>query len=493
MKKVMVDSGHYPNHANKGQTGYREYQGVWKISNYLKEFLEKQGVQADLTKTYEETFNNDRDLTIRGKKAQNYDLFISEHTNAHNDTSVRGVECFYDFSKPEDKIWAEELTKTISELMNNPNRGAKTRTYIENGKTLNYYGVIRGASATNCPHIFLIESGFHSNLIDEAFLKVDDNLKKIAEVQAKVICKILGVEYKEGDVLSYEKAINTLKTKVKLSDDTIKYLEDYSSGEDLVYKISQAVNGEEVVGKPKIDVPIPSKIKPIYKKYSDSIHEIKGEVEDLGIKIVDKKIWDITEITNIVNGTYYWHNPNGTTYATSILYQDGTTYQDVANHYYDFGTPQSVFIVYKDNVVDLKRINFLSELNLNKVRLVIGGLGLVNTQDKNFKYSPVAEGFKAGYRKQDNKWVNYSDVLRKTNKTVLGYNKRLNKIYLLVVKNVAHSDLINIITDNSSGEAYDFAISLDSGGSSFLDFNHQYIVQGEKSRRIHNVVGFGLD
>lgn len=197
MKKVMIDSGHFKSNSNKGQTGYYEHEGVWKISNYLKDILTLQGIQADLTKTYE----IDMELYLRGEKAQNYDLFISEHTNAHNDTSVRGVECFYDFSKPEDKFWAEELTKTISELMGNTNRGAKIRTYDTNGITYNYYGVIRGASATNCPHIFLIESGFHSNLIDEAFLKIDDNLKKIAEVQAKIICKILGVEYNNSTLL----------------------------------------------------------------------------------------------------------------------------------------------------------------------------------------------------------------------------------------------------------------------------------------------------
>ena len=487
MKKVMIDSGHYKGNSNKGQTGYYEHEGVWKISNYLKEILELNGVQVDFTKLYEEDLN----LYKRGQKAQNYDLFISEHTNAHNQ-QTRGVEVFYDFSKPQDKMYAEELALAVAKVMGNPSRGAKIRTYESNGKTYNYYGVIRGASATNCSHIFLIESGYHDNLEDEAFLKIDGNLHKIAQAQAKVILKILGIKYKEGDVLSYEKAINTLKTKVELDDTTIKYLEDYTYGEDLIYKISQAVNDEEVVGRPKVEIPIPSKTKPVYKKYNDSIHEIKGEVGDLGIKIVDKKIWDITEITNIVNGTYYWYNPDGTTYATSILYQDGKIYQDVANHYYDFGTPQSVFIVYKDNTVDLKRIKFLSELDLSKTRLVIGGLGLVNTQDKNFNYSPVTEGFKAGYRLQDNKWVNYSDVLRKTNKTVLGYNKRLNKIYLLVVKNVAHGDLIKIITDNSSGEAYDIAISLDSGGSSFMDADGKYVVQGENARRIHNVVGFSL-
>jgi len=64
--------------------------------------------------------------------------------------------------------------------MGNTNRGTKTRVYTEDGKIHNYYGVIRGAAATNCMHILLIESGFHENPIDEAFLKVDANLKKIA-------------------------------------------------------------------------------------------------------------------------------------------------------------------------------------------------------------------------------------------------------------------------------------------------------------------------
>ena len=31
------------------------------------------------------------------------------------------------------------------------------------------------------------------------------------------------------------------------------------------------------------------------------------------------------------------------------------------------------------------------------MRLAIGGVGLRNTQDTNFYYSPVTEGFKAGY------------------------------------------------------------------------------------------------
>lgn len=229
-----------------------------------------------------------------------------------------------------------------------------------------------------------------------------------------------------------------------------------------------------------------------YKRYNNGMTELKGSVKDLSVKIVDKIIWSITEYTNCVNGTFYWNNKDGTTYATSILYVNGITYQNTANHYFDFGTPQSVFIVYKDNTVGLKRIKFLSELDLSRVKLAIGGVGLRNTQDKTFCYSPVTEGFKAGYRQQDGKYVKYSDVLEKRNKTVLGYNKGLNKIYLLTVANVAHGTLINIISDNSTGEAYDIAISLDGGGSTFMDAKGNYVFEGESTRRIHNIIGFGL-
>lgn len=226
-----------------------------------------------------------------------------------------------------------------------------------------------------------------------------------------------------------------------------------------------------------------------FKKYKN-MTEIKGKAEDLCMRVVDKTIWNITEFTNCTNGTFYWYGADKKTYATSILYQDGKTYQDTANHYPDFGTPQSVFIVYKDNTVGLKRIKFLSELDLSKIKLVVGGVGLRNTLDSTFKYSPVTEGFKAGYRLQDGKWVNYSDVLAKRNKTVLGYNKRLNKVYLLTVGNASHGELLNIISDNSTGEAYDIAISLDGGGSTFMDANGEYVFKGENSRRIHNIIGF---
>jgi len=232
----------------------------------------------------------------------------------------------------------------------------------------------------------------------------------------------------------------------------------------------------------------PENSKTEFIRYNNGMTELKDSPEDLTNEIVDKKIWNITEFTNCVNGPFYWYNPDGTTYSTSILYEDGITYQGVANHYYNFGCPQSVFIIYKDGTVDMKRIYFLSELDLNKVRFAIGGVGLRNTQDANFYYSPVTEGFKKGTNKITGKEEDQSGVLEKRNKTVLGYNKRLNKCYLLTVPSISHGELLKLISIGE--EPYDIAVSLDGGGSTFMDANGKYVFQGQNSRRIYSILRF---
>lgn len=63
-----------------------------------------------------------------------YANFISEHTNA-NDGKTR-LEVFYDYSKPQDKEFAERLTKDVAAVMGNPNRGEKTIVYTEKRKNL---------------------------------------------------------------------------------------------------------------------------------------------------------------------------------------------------------------------------------------------------------------------------------------------------------------------------------------------------------------------
>jgi N-acetylmuramoyl-L-alanine amidase len=231
MIKVLIDPGHAPGNANKGPTGYYEYQGVWKISTYLKEILVSKGFQVDFTRTWEQ----DPALFERGQKAAGYDLFISEHTNAY-DGSTRGVEAYYDYTKPIDEEFAENMAAKVAAVMGNQSIGSKTRVYTEGGKIYNYYGVIRGAAATNCKHILLVESGFHDNLNDEAFLKLDSNLKRIAEIQAEVICEELWVKD-----MTIEEAEKIVQEKAQLDDNTMQYLKFYRYGDALIIKLAEAV------------------------------------------------------------------------------------------------------------------------------------------------------------------------------------------------------------------------------------------------------------
>ncbi|HAN09354.1 MAG TPA: cell wall hydrolase [Clostridiales bacterium] len=204
-KKIIIDPGHYKNCPNKGRNGYNEGNGVFKISTYLKQELDRHGFVTILTR---QDTTQEVSLTTRGKMAAGADLFISEHSNA-NDGTCRGVEVFYSIDLPDDKILAGNLSKSISSLMGNINRGAKIReSTVEKGE--DYYTVIDTAQDVGCKNVVLVENGFHDNLIDEAFLLKDNNLKLIAKIQAKVICDFFGVAYVEQAYTQLSRDIDIL-------------------------------------------------------------------------------------------------------------------------------------------------------------------------------------------------------------------------------------------------------------------------------------------
>ena len=184
--RVLIDPGHAPGNANRGPTGYFEYAGMWKLSNFLKEILTASGVHAQLTRQQ----TQDPPLATRGSMARGFDLFISQHSNGFNGT-VQGSECFFSVRQPENRAIAARFSADTARLMNHRDRGAKTK--VGNGG-LDFFGVIRSAVAAGCPRVFLMESGFHDNPIDEAFLLQDSNLRRLAEVQADIILDVLGAE-----------------------------------------------------------------------------------------------------------------------------------------------------------------------------------------------------------------------------------------------------------------------------------------------------------
>jgi hypothetical protein len=189
--KIMIDPGHGPGCVNGGPTGYLEHEGMWKLSGYLKTALERCGCEVALTRAESER----PELTERGNKAEGYDLFISEHSNAGGG---RGAEAYYSVRQPENQGMAAELAEAASAVLGSPGRGAKTKRST-NDPSYDYYTVIGYAVAAGCPKVFICENGFHDNAHDEAVLKQDGKLQEMAEAQAKVICAHLGVAYVGAD------------------------------------------------------------------------------------------------------------------------------------------------------------------------------------------------------------------------------------------------------------------------------------------------------
>ena len=50
-----------------------------------------------------------------------------------------------------------------------------------------YYGVLRGADDAGCPLFYIVENSFHTNPKSTEWLLKDENLKKLAQAQAKTI------------------------------------------------------------------------------------------------------------------------------------------------------------------------------------------------------------------------------------------------------------------------------------------------------------------
>lgn len=189
MSKVMIDPGHAPGNVNRGPTGYYEYAGNWQKANILKEALTRCGMAVGLTRAEQE----DPSLTARGSRAQGHDLFLSYHDNSGGGTA-RGCEVFYSVRRPGDKAFAAELSAAGAKCMGNPDRGAKVKESAKHPGE-DYYTVIDAAERTGCPHIVLLETGFHDNPADEAWLKDFYNLIALCEAHAVVICKQLGAAY----------------------------------------------------------------------------------------------------------------------------------------------------------------------------------------------------------------------------------------------------------------------------------------------------------
>lgn len=196
--KILLDAGHYGKfNQSPVVPEYWESDFTWKFHLLLKSELEEYGFTVDTTR-------DDKDVNLavydRGLLAKGYDLFLSLHSDAFDET-VDHVSVFGAYDNLNDAdVLGKILARVVSECMGVSNGHYKTRK-SSNGDW-EYYAVLRGARAAGCSLYYIIEHGFHTNPDVARWLMDEDNLKMLSEIEATAIAGYYGIEkpFMPGDV-----------------------------------------------------------------------------------------------------------------------------------------------------------------------------------------------------------------------------------------------------------------------------------------------------
>lgn len=214
---------------------------------------------------------------------------------------------------------------------------------------------------------------------------------------------------------------------------------------------------------------------------SDLARLVEADCFPLTLQIYSQPVIIAKDVTPFAPGTALknWSNSISGSFSAngkpcSILVQDGVIRQQYACHAIPYLKPESVLYRLQDGTVDVKRVVTTDELP-DGVVWAVGGFGLLDN------YDPEAEGFCK--LTHGGKTENFSDVLRKTNHTIIG--EKGGYIYLAYCKNMTASG----VNSYAKKLGLSKAIMLDgghvaaiNGTESFTKINtslkQAYVVQG---------------
>lgn len=201
---IVLDSGHGAKDpgAINNNLGLYERNQVWKITNYLKGYLEAYK-DTKVYMTYPKYTETGKTLTRKERsdimKKYNADLGISLHIDSSTDTSLRGATAYVS-GHPKFK---SSMTRLGNNMLANLSKlgiksnGVKTRPDpteppYEDGTPRDYYGMIMYPTEYGIPAI-LLEHCYISNSEDCKFIDSDEDLKKIAKADADAIVSYLNL------------------------------------------------------------------------------------------------------------------------------------------------------------------------------------------------------------------------------------------------------------------------------------------------------------
>lgn len=190
MIKICLDAGHYGKYNQSPcNKKYWESEAMWKLTEYLKTELLEHDCEVITTRA-----DQKKDLALfdRGQKAKGCDLFISNHSNAVAKGIDDKVDYVVVYRGYKNKNNADELglrlAKAIAKTMGTK-QTPRTNTRKSEKADREYYGVLRGADDAGCPLFYIVENSFHTNSKSTEWLLIDENLKKLAKVQAETIAE----------------------------------------------------------------------------------------------------------------------------------------------------------------------------------------------------------------------------------------------------------------------------------------------------------------
>lgn len=197
---VCLDAGHYGKYNRSPVVPeYYESDMVWTLQSLLKEKLEQRGITVTTTRT-----NKDEDLALvsRGRASKGADLFVSLHSNAASTAKPNWVVgiCFTadDTNDIDDRSRqiATDLSSAVATIMGVDYQiisKSSSKDRDGDGRMDEYYGVLRGAYDVGTVGVIL-EHGFHTHEATAKWLLQEENLKKLAESEAAVIARWLGIQ-----------------------------------------------------------------------------------------------------------------------------------------------------------------------------------------------------------------------------------------------------------------------------------------------------------
>ena len=188
--KIMLDAGHYGKYNQSPVVpAYWESEMTWKLHLHLKGELEKYGFEVLTTREKQEV---DMEVYKRGLSAKGCDLFLSLHSNASDTESVNRVDVYAAYDNLNNShVLGGTFAAAIAEMMSVSGGYVKTR--VGTGNT-EYYGVLRGARKAGVPLYYIIEHSFHTNQRSAEWLLEEENLLRLAVLEAGIIAGYYGVK-----------------------------------------------------------------------------------------------------------------------------------------------------------------------------------------------------------------------------------------------------------------------------------------------------------